>query len=573
MGRPCLRSRSANLVSGSSPTIVPRRSTTPTRESQLYSWTSDSPTDAGSVAWVISRGASSSIQSSPLSAYRNDTLSWITRRTPASRAASSTRRTPSVRNRSLMRHAPGRSAVSPTGTWVAKLQTASAPSNIATIPSWSSRLVRTALAPASANCCAFSGVRAIPTTSCPARTSSVTAAEPITPVAPVTATLTEGPFMIHMSPHHRVPCPPAPPGTDDRHPLTDSVWDNEGVTATRSPRKTGKSWCQTFGERTIPGHLAVAQDPSRRPMPPRSAQGGVQIHGLRGDRVPGERRHGTFPPSPPVSRREIGIAGQPVDALGDAAFEAGRVVGVVRHDEPGLAVEHDLRDTSDAAGHHGGLTRHRFQVHDPERLVDRRAEERQRTGQHLADFLARQHLRDDEDAVAAPLEVGDCGVGLRLELGGVRGAREKHDLQTRVEGETGAQQVRDTLLSRDAADEGDVRAGKVDADPLQHRRVGVGSVEVGVDAVVDHVQPVFVEARVAAEDVGAHAVADCDDRVRRLVGRALCPRRDSVPTAELLGLPRTLRFETVRGHDMRHVVEELGPVPGHVGIPGVRVCD
>ena len=60
-----------------------------------------------------------------------------------------------------------------------------------------------------------------------------------------------------------------------------------------------------------------------------------------------------------------------------------------------------------------------------------------------------------------------------------------------------------------------------------------------------------VDARVAAQDVLAHALAHGDDRVRRLEGGALDERRDAVAAAELLGLPRPHRLQAVGGHDVR----------------------
>ena len=131
--------------------------------------------------------------------------------------------------------------------------------------------------------------------------------------------------------------------------------------------------------------------------------------------------------------------------------------------------------------------------------------------------------------------------------------------------------MRHALLPGDPADERDVRAAQVDAEALEHRGVRVGPVEVGVDAVVDDVQPALVEGGVAAQDVRAHPVADCDDRVGGLVGGALRPRADPVAAAELLGLPRALRLEAVRGDDVRDVLEQLRQVAGHVGVPRVRV--
>ena len=131
----------------------------------------------------------------------------------------------------------------------------------------------------------------------------------------------------------------------------------------------------------------------------------------------------------------------------------------------------------------------------------------------------------------------------------------------------GAQQVRHALLPGDPADERHVGpAGSTPSGSSTSVR-WVGAVEVGVDAVVDHVHPVRRRppGRRSSTSRG-HAVAHRDDRVGRLVGGALRPRREPVAAAELLGLPRPLRLERVRGDDVRDVVQQLAPG----GRPGWR---
>ena len=93
-----------------------------------------SATAAGSTARVTDNGLSSVIHSSPASAYKKETLSWTSRRTPASCAACTTIFEPSTRTRSLTFQAPGRMPATPTGMWVARLQTASNPPNASVRP-------------------------------------------------------------------------------------------------------------------------------------------------------------------------------------------------------------------------------------------------------------------------------------------------------------------------------------------------------------------------------------------------------------------------------------------------------
>ena len=104
-------------------------------------------------------------------------------------------------------------------------------------------------------------------------------------------------------------------------------------------------------------------------------------------------------------------------------------------------------------------------------------------------------------------------------------------------------------------------------------RILDGMPRLDVDAVVDHAHLGGVERRVAAQDVGAHALAHRDDRRRALVRGLLDPARHRVPAAELLGLPRPQRLEAVRGDDVRDAVQQRREVPGEVRVPGVAVHD
>ena len=100
---------------------------------------------------------------------------------------------------------------------------------------------------------------------------------------------------------------------------------------------------------------------------------------------------------------------------------------------------------------------------------------------------------------------------------------------------------------------------------LARRRVPL----VQVDAVVDHVDALGVDARVAAQDVLAHAVGDGDDGAGSLVGGLLHVGGQAVAAAELLGLPGAQRLQRVGGDDVRDVAEERGHVARKVGVPGV----
>ena len=133
--------------------------------------------------------------------------------------------------------------------------------------------------------------------------------------------------------------------------------------------------------------------------------------------------------------------------------------------------------------------------------------------------------------------------------------------------------MRETLLSRDAADEENVGAVKGHAVTLECLDGCIRSVGVGVDAVVHDMHASGIHLRIRREDVPAHALAHGDDRLRVGVRRRLDPGTHAVATAQLLDLPRAQGLERMGGDDMRDTVEQPPDMPGEVGIPGVRVED
>ncbi|CAM5506652.1 hypothetical protein STENM327S_08348 [Streptomyces tendae] len=293
------------------------------------------------------------------------------------------------------------------------------------------------------------------------------------------------------------------------------------------------------------------------------------------DRVPAELLHRARPArlAHPAGARRIAEYG--VQCACETRLEVvvrRRVPVTLLGDEyPRFAVGHDLGDPAHPGGHHGGGAGHRLQVDDAEGLVDGGADEDGGVGQELDHLRARQHARDPVHALAGAAQLGEEVAELPVDLGGVRSARAQHDLRGRVDVPYRAQQVGHALLARDAADEKDVGAGAVQADPVQRVGAVVGPVEPGVDAVVHDVDRGGVQGRVAAEDVLAHRAGDGDHRVGRLDRGALGPAGQAVPAAELLGLPGSQGLQGVGGHHVRDAVEELGEVAAEVGVPGVGV--
>ena len=99
----------------------------------------------------------------------------------------------------------------------------------------------------------------------------------------------------------------------------------------------------------------------------------------------------------------------------------------------------------------------------------------------------------------------------------------------------------------------------------------VRPVLLGVDAVVDHLDPLRLDRRIAGEHVAPHPLRDRDDRVGRLERGPLAEGGERVAAAELLGLPRAQRLEAVHRRDVRDPVEQPRQVPGEVRVPRVAV--
>ncbi len=206
----------------------------------------------------------------------------------------------------------------------------------------------------------------------------------------------------------------------------------------------------------------------------------------------------------PCAVGERGLGEEPVHTIGEAGFERRRIGRVVVHEETGGPVGDDLGDAPDVAGDHGRRARHGLEVDDAERLVDRGAHEDGGVREHLADVAAAEHVGDPVHAVARrraarprrrrsrrPAPV--CRRRRRAAPPGQSGS--KPSAARSRWGTPFWRVIRPTKAT--------IGRFGIDAEPGEHVDVGVGSVEVGVDAVVHDVDPRRVERRVGGEHVGA----------------------------------------------------------------------
>src|SRR3989441_870974 len=155
----------------------------------------------------------------------------------------------------------------------------------------------------------------------------------------------------------------------------------------------------------------------------------------------------------------------------------GELVGSRRRKQDArlTALDH-LDDTADRRGDDRRPARHRLEVDEAERLVDRRTDEDGGVTVKLDDLIDRYHPVD-------PVHVGMArhrATQTLLDLGRVGRRRAEHDLDAVRETGRGGQQVEDPLLVGDAPDEQHV--GRPDAERGQ-RVLHVGTLEaIGIDA-------------------------------------------------------------------------------------------
>ena len=109
----------------------------------------------------------------------------------------------------------------------------------------------------------------------------------------------------------------------------------------------------------------------------------------------------------------------------------------------------------------------------------------------------------------------------------------------------------DSLLARNAAHEQHIRALRVHAPLGKDAFVERRCVEIRIDTVVNHLHAVFGDA-VKFHHVALHALAHGNHAIGSFVGSAFNPATHGIPAnAQLLGLPRAVRFQRMRREDKR----------------------
>ena len=235
------------------------------------------------------------------------------------------------------------------------------------------------------------------------------------------------------------------------------------------------------------------------------------------------------------------------------------------------AIRDDLGDSPRGRSDDGRSAGHRLEIDDPQGFVHRWAYERRRRAQEGPQLTTREHPVDPHHTPALLLQTPHGRLNLGEDLGRIGCPRAQDELNVAWQKRRRAEQIRQSLLPRDATDEHDRRP--VGIQPQAAREIGVvqRSPLVHVDAVVDHVYAGGIQSRVAPQNVGAHPPTDGDHGRSSLVGGFLDPARHGITAAQLLRLPGAKRLETVRGDDMRDTVQQRRRVPREVRVPGVGV--
>ena len=202
-------------------------------------------------------------------------------------------------------------------------------------------------------------------------------------------------------------------------------------------------------------------------------------------------------PAAPYSRARSGSLTTSVSTRArsaDVALGVDRRPGAVLHlldrdEPPGDAVDDDLRDAAGRRADDGRTARHRLQVHDAQRLVHGRADERRGRAEDGAQLVARQHPIEPDDAGAGVLQSAHEALDLGHDLGRVGRAGGEDHLHVGRQSLRGAEEVRQALLPGDAADEHHRGPRRVDAQLGQQRRILDRVPRLDVDAVVDDAHP------------------------------------------------------------------------------------
>ena len=206
------------------------------------------------------------------------------------------------------------------------------------------------------------------------------------------------------------------------------------------------------------------------------------------------------------------------------------------HEVAGLVVDNDLRDATDHGADDRGLAGHRFKVDDAEGLVDRRAAKHGGTRVELDDVGLVDHLIDPVDALAGLAGFGHGGFHLGGDLFGVGCTGAEHDVVALVHIFDRFDEVDNTLLASDTADEEDERFVVGDVKLIQNRARVDGVVLLGVDAIVDDMHLIGGDVEVL-QDVRLGALRDCDDGIRHFQCSLFDPAAEIVTAGELLALP------------------------------------
>src|SRR6266702_8998685 len=153
----------------------------------------------------------------------------------------------------------------------------------------------------------------------------------------------------------------------------------------------------------------------------------------------------------------------------------------------------------------------------------------------------------------------------------IRNAGRDHDLMARIELQRRGQKQWQPFLPGDPAVEEGVRPAGVDAKASEGLRRLLRPVDLGIDSVVNDMNTLWFDCRIAIENILANPSRDRDHRVSAFHPGSLAEHLQGITAAELLSLPRSQRLEAVDRLDVWDRPHEFGQMTAEVRVPGMAV--
>ena len=163
----------------------------------------------------------------------------------------------------------------------------------------------------------------------------------------------------------------------------------------------------------------------------------------------------------------------------------------------------------------------------------------------------RYRVLNPDDTVTRFLDLFNQVLAFVCKFLRVRGASAKYNLRVLVDLRDSLDQLADSLLAGNAADEQHIRTLRIHAPLLQNFFVKSRLVKVRIDTVVDNLHAIFRHT-VKFHHVALHAFAHSNYAVGSLVRSAFNPAAHIIAAiTQLFRFPRAVRFQRMRRENQR----------------------